>query len=98
MKKLIGFNEEIGGDGLVVGGQVGVEASSLKLELSASFPIAKIIEPATAAVDSLIDKLKAAIPGNWDDVILDQAKQEYKEELVKLLSEPAPEPQPEAQA
>ncbi len=87
MKEMVKFEEQVGGDGASVKGALGVEGSNLKLELSAMYPIEKIVEPATKAVDSLLDKVKALIPGDWDDVMIEKFKVEYKEELVKMLSE-----------
>lgn len=94
MKKIVGIDKELGGDGGHVLAQLGVDGENLKAEVSVTYPLAKVIEPATKAVDSLLDKLKAAIPGNWEDSLVDGFKKEYKEELVKLLAEKPAEPQP----
>lgn len=87
MKDLIAFEQEIGGDGAKAKGSLGVDADQLKLQLAVSYPIAKVIEPATSALDGLLEKVKALIPGDWDNVMIDKFKDEYKKELVKLLSE-----------
>lgn len=87
MKKIVGIEQEIGGDGGKFSGAFGVEGQNLKLELAATYPIAKVLEPATKAVDSLLDKVKAAVPGTWDDALIDKFKEEYKKELVELLAE-----------
>lgn len=93
MKSLASFDQAVGADGGKAGGSVGVEGDQLKIELHATYPLAKVVEPATAALDSLLNKVKAAIPGSWDDALIDQFKAEYKDDLVKLLSEaPAQEP------
>ena len=87
MKDIVGFDSALGGDGGKVGGSLGVEGQELKLQVHVSYPITKIVEPATEALDKSLDKLKATIPGEWDDVLIDRFKAEYKKELVKLLSE-----------
>ncbi len=87
MKALYEIDKEVGGDGAKIKGAVGVEADQLQIQLSASYPIVKIVEPATKAVDSLLDKLEKAIPGDWDKPMIEKFKVEYKEDLVKLLSE-----------
>lgn len=68
-------------------GSVSLGVDGKSLVLAAKYPLEKVIEPATKAVDSLLDKLKKSIPGDWDDKIIDGFKEEYKQELVKLLAE-----------
>lgn len=87
MKSIVSFEKEIGGDGAKAAGAVTVEGESLKLGIAVSYPIAKIIEPATKAVDQLLAKLEAAIPGDWDKPMIEKVKVEYKVELMKLLAE-----------
>lgn len=87
MKKIASFEKAIGSDGLEVEASVGVETSNLKAVVAVSYPIESIIEPATKAADKLLDKLEKAIPGSWDKPLIDKLKVEYKEELLKLLSE-----------
>lgn len=86
MKELIGYHKDLGESGGKVSGVVGVSADHFKLELSAEYPIEKLIEPATKAADSLIDKLEAVIPGD-QKAFFGKLKAEYKEELIKFLSE-----------
>lgn len=88
MKTLASIQKEIGADGAALTGLVGVEQSNLVVRAEIQMPLNKVIEPATKAVDGLLDKLKAAIPGTWDDVMIDKFKEEYKADLVKLLAEP----------
>lgn len=90
MKSLVSFDKEIGADGAKAQGALGVDGDQLKAQVSVSYPIAKIVEPAVKAVDSLLDKLEAAIPGDWDKPFVESAKQSFKDELVKALSEPQP--------
>lgn len=86
MKEIVKKEFDIGSDAK---GEVllGVEASALKAQVSIEYPIEKIIEPATKAVDSLLDKLEQLIPGDWDKPFVEKAKAEFKEELLALLSE-----------
>jgi hypothetical protein len=86
MKDLVKFDKELGADGAKVEGGLVLNEGFIQAEVSIKYPMAKIIQPATDALDKLIDKLKAAIPGDWDDAILEKAKTEYKEELQKFLS------------
>lgn len=87
MKTLAKHEVDIGQDGAKAAVELGVEAANLVVELKAQYPIVKIVEPATKAVDSLLSKLEQAIPGSWDAPLIEKVKQEYKEELVKLLAE-----------
>jgi hypothetical protein len=95
MKQLIGWDHAIGSDGKI-GGGLGVDGSDFALAVSVKYPIAKVIEPATKALDGLLSKLEALIPGDWDKALIEKVKVEYKEELVKLLSEKV-EPAPQAE-
>lgn len=87
MKTLAKHEMDIGQDGAKAAVELGVESANLVVQLKAEYPIAKIVEPATKAVDSLLSKLEAAIPGSWDAPLIEKVKQEYKDELVKLLAE-----------
>lgn len=87
MKDIVKIEQGIGGDGAMIKGSLGVEESNIKLEIGVTYPIEKIVAPATKAVDNLLEKLEKAIPGDWDKPILEKAKAEFKEELIKLLSE-----------
>lgn len=87
MKNFASFETPIGGDGAKASGSIGVDGSNLKIQVSAEMPIEKIIVPATTAIDNLLNKVKSAIPGDWDDALIEKFKVEYKEELIQLLSE-----------
>lgn len=86
MKQFFGFDKDIGSDGKV-GGGIGVEADNFQVAVRVTYPISKVIEPATKALDALLVKIEGVIPGDWDKAILEKVKVEYKEELVKLISE-----------
>lgn len=94
MKKITSFDHAIGGDGAMASGAVGVRETFLRAEVAIEMPIEKIIQPATKAVDSLLDKVKKLIPGEWDDKAIDEFKLEYKEDLAKYLADLAPEEKP----
>lgn len=85
MKELVGKEFEIGSDGKGKA-HVSVDAQSLVVGVEASYPIAKIIEPATKAVDDLLDKLEKIIPGDWDKPLIEKLKEEYKEKLLEYLT------------
>ena len=87
MKSIIEFDKEIGADGLKAKGALGVDGENLSASVSVIYPIGKIIQPLTAAVDSTLDKLEVLIPGDWDKAIIEMVKAEYKVELLKLLAE-----------
>lgn len=86
MKELLENDFDIGSDakGKAV---LGIESANLVAEVSIQYPIAKIIEPVTKAVDKALDKLEELIPGDWDKAIIEKVKEEYKEKLLELLSE-----------
>jgi len=86
MKQIAEFNKELG-DGASATGALVIEEQLLKAKVEVSYPVSKIVEPATKALDQLLDKIKAAIPGTWDDVLIDKFKAEYKDDLVKIISE-----------
>lgn len=87
MKEIVKFEKELGADGAKAAGSLVIQEGSIKAQVEVSYPLAKIVEPVTNALDKAIDKLKAAIPGEWDDALLDKVKVEYKEEITKLLAE-----------
>lgn len=75
------FSTPVGGDG----GKVGLAVDGGALELVVSYPVAKILAPAKALI---LDKIKAAIPVQVVDDLLDKAW----DEAVALLSESPPAP------
>lgn len=87
MKKIVAIDQEFGGDGGKVAGAFGVEGDQLRAEVAVTYPLEKVVEPACRAVDNLLDKIEAAIPGDWDKPMIEKLKGEYRSELVKLLSE-----------
>lgn len=87
MKDLVSFDKEVGSGGAHAKGSIGIAGDQIQAQVAVSFPIAKVIDPATKALDSVLDKLKTAIPGSWDDALIEKFKGEYKDELVKLLAE-----------
>lgn len=64
MKELV--RAPIGGDG----GAIVVNVTELDLILAVAYPKAKVLEPIKK---NFIDKLKAIIPGTWDDILIDKA-------------------------
>lgn len=86
MKQIVGIDQEVGGDGAKVKAGVGVEGDQLKIELSATYPLAKVVEPAMKVVGNLVDKIEQFIPGD-QKALAETLKKEAQEELVKLLAE-----------
>jgi len=97
MKQLIGWDHAIGSDGKI-GGGLGVDGEDFAVAISLKYPIKKVIEPATQALDALLVKLEAAIPGDWDKPLLEKLKTEYKEYLIALLSEKKVDASPQVEA
>lgn len=61
-------------------GKVGLGISEGMLVATVGYPVEKILEPIKT---QFVDKLKALIPGTWDDALIDAAWAD----AVKLLSE-----------
>ncbi len=72
MKTLVSM--PVGGDG----GSVALGVDGKDLALSVRYPMAKALEPVKAL---FVDKLKAIIPGTWDDMLIDKAWSEALELL-----------------
>lgn len=87
MKTIISTEKELGGDGAQVKAALGVEAANLKVEVAVTYPIEKVLEPATTALNDALDKLEKLIPGDWDKPLIEKVKVEFKEKLVALLAE-----------
>ena len=87
MKELASFEQGIGGDGGKLKGSLGVEELHLVATVQAKYPLEKIVNKSTEAIDSALDKLEQAIPGDWDKPFIEKFKAEYKQELIKKLAE-----------
>ena len=85
MKNIVSHEQGIGDAGRVEVA-LGVRETNLRLQVAAEYPLVKVIEPATKALDSTLDKLEKLIPGDWDKPMIEKVKAEYKEELAKLLA------------
>lgn len=88
MKKVVSFEQALGGDGGKVGGAVGIEGDQLKAELSVTYPIEKVVEPALKVVDDLVDKLEKLIPGD-QTAMAAKAKADARAALVAMIVEKA---------
>lgn len=86
MKEIAKVEQEIGGDGGKAVAAIGLEGPFLKAEISVSYPVMKLVEPATLAIDNALAVLEKNIPGEWDKPFIEQFKVQYKAELQKLLS------------
>lgn len=88
MKVLAKFEQPIGADGGKAGGALGVEGDQLKVEISATYPLAKVIDPVMGVVDDMVDKLEKLIPGD-QLAMAAQIKLDARAAIVKALSEQA---------
>lgn len=86
VKKFASFDKELGGDGGMVSGSLGVEGASVKALIEITYPVEKVIEPALKAVDSLVDKLEALIPGDQSSLAA-KLKAEARQEILELIAE-----------
>ena len=83
-KEIAAYETKMGAEGKLKAA-LGIEEENLTVEVKASYPLQKVVEPATQAVDNLLTKLEKAIPGDWDKPIIDKFKEEYKKDLIKLI-------------
>ena len=86
MKQIVGIDQEVGGDGAKVKAGVGVEGDQPKIEVAATYPLEKVVDPAMKVIGTLVDKIEQFIPGD-QKALAETLKKEAKDELVKLLSE-----------
>lgn len=86
MKEFVKFEQEIGGDGAIAKGAVGIEGVNLKAMVEITYPALKVIDPVLKQVDNLVDKLEKLIPGDQLEMAA-KAKVEYREALAKALAE-----------
>lgn len=77
------YEHEVGGDG----GKAGAYIDGDQLAVKVSYPLAKVLMPVNDVIDSLINKIEAAIPGDWDKAVLEPIRVAAKAELVSLLAE-----------
>ncbi len=87
MKTIVEASQEIGADGAKATESLVIEGGFIKAKVQIAYPIAKAVSPITDLIDSVIGKIEAAIPGDWDKALLDPIKEEAKASLIKLLSE-----------
>lgn len=74
--------KEFGGDGASASLLLG--DGNLKLQVA--YPVAKVIEPVTKAIDAAIDKAETAIPGDWDKAILEPLRALIKAEIASVIA------------
>lgn len=87
MKEFANFETSFDGENGSAKASLGVDGENLSIALQANYPISKIVEPATKAMDALLDKLEEIIPGSWDKPIIAQFKEDYKKDLIKFIGE-----------
>jgi hypothetical protein len=69
------------------GGVLGAYLGDAKLMVTASYPVAKIMEPMMTPIDKAFKMLEDTIPGDWDNALLEPIKESLKADLLALLSE-----------
>lgn len=87
MKTIIEKEMEVGGDGAKASGGFYVEEGMLKAKAEIMYPIAKVVDAVVKPLDPLKEKLKALIPGDWDNPYIDKAFDDAKQAIAKMLSE-----------
>lgn len=87
MKVIADIKKPIGGDGAEASGALVLDGGMLKGQIEVSYPLAKALDPVNKIIDSMIDKIEAAVPGDWDKALLEPIRVEAKAALLKLLSE-----------
>lgn len=86
MKTIVEHAADLGGQGAKATFKLGVEGANLKAEVSALYPIEKIVDKAMPVIDGLVDKIEQLIPGDQTKYAA-ELKADAKAQLVKLLSE-----------
>jgi len=77
------YEAPVGGDG----GKAGLYIEGDQVEMKVSYPLAKVLGPVNDVIDAAINKIEAAIPGDWDKAVLEPIRIAAKAELVSLLAE-----------
>lgn len=86
MKTIAEISKPVGGDGAQVHGGLYIAEKNLKMKVECDYPLEKILEPATKAIDSALAKLEKVIPGD-QTALLEKVKADYKRELIEFLGE-----------
>lgn len=81
MSKTI-YEANIGGDG----GKAGAYINEGSLEVKASYPLSKLVDPVKAAINKGIDSAENAIPGDVDKLVLEPIRAAIMVEIDKLLA------------
>ncbi len=87
MKELLNEKQPIGDSGAEASERLVVEDGKLKASIELSYPLDKLAKPVTDIIDQSIDKLEAAIPGDWDKAILEPIREAAHKKVADLLSE-----------
>lgn len=87
MKTIANYEQSLGDGGGKASANIGIEESSLVAKVQIEYPLTQVVEPATKAFDAAMDRLEAAIPGDWDKPMIADVKAKFKEELVKFIAE-----------
>lgn len=103
MKDIVKHETKLGSDGKLKAA-FGADETDLIVQVEARYPHALLIEPGIKALESALDKLEKAIPGDWDKPLIEkikaEAREEIREQIAKYISaqqEPEPQNMPAAQ-
>ena len=86
MKTIVEFNKDLATDVHAQGGLV-VADGHLVAKVEVKYPLVKVAKPLTDGIHSILDKVEAIIPGDWDKGIIEKLKLEADEVVAKTLSE-----------
>lgn len=85
-KEILNKSQAIGGDGAMVSEKLVLDEQALKLQIEVSYPSAKLLSPVMGVLDGAKEKIKSAIPGNYEDAIVDGLIDGLKAEILKVLT------------
>jgi len=83
VEKII-VSQKVGGDGAVAVLAIDPDGGTINVELK--YPVAKLVEPVNAVIDSAIDKIEGVIPGDWDKALLEPIRAAAHAEIAALIS------------
>lgn len=86
MKEIVKFEKQLNDKGATVGAAVVVKDGFLVAQVEAKTPVIEVVNPVLNIANTAIDKLEAAIPGDWDKAILEKVKLEIKDGAEKFLA------------
>lgn len=91
MGKIAGIEQQLSDAGKV-SAELALENKMLKLKISGeyAYPAEKVLDPALAIIDQLVDKLEAVIPGD-QKAMAQEAKADARAAVMKWLESLTPQ-------